>query len=53
MNDWDEDGVLSLLTVFANARAAFEGDDEIFWPNGPSRQFNSLAKVIAMRCTEG
>jgi len=31
-NDWEEEGVLSLLAKLANTIVVLEGEDEIHWP---------------------
>ena len=39
LNDWEEEGVLSLLALLTNTKFAFDRDNEILWPHDSSRQF--------------
>ena len=32
LNEWKEEGVLRLLALLADMKAAFEVDDKVLWP---------------------
>jgi len=50
-NDWEEEGVLSLLALLVNTKVGFKGDDEILSPYVSSGQFT--AKSYCKEMYEG